>query len=76
MQNRKSPADKIAALQDKLNAAKAEAKAAQQKRYALLGETISDFMNADPEFRTAVITKLKTVTNPKSKADLASFIVT
>lgn len=75
MPTRKSPADKIAALQEKLKAAKTEARIADQKRFAVLGETIAGLMAQDAGFQALVAEKLKMV-NAKNKADLAPFLVT
>jgi len=76
MPAQKKPADKIAELQDKLRAAKAEAKEAEQRQFAIIGAAVARLLENDAEFKAAVLPKLQaSLTTPRDKTAIEKFLV-
>ena len=65
---KQTPAEKLAALQEQMKAAKNEMKLDQQKRWQCIGEVVDRLIKSDAEFKAAALPKLqKEAENPREK---------
>jgi hypothetical protein len=75
MPSAKTPTDKIAELQNRLKAAKAEAKEAEQRQFAVIGAAVAKLLETDTEFKTIVLPKLQAVlTSSRDKTAIEKFL--
>jgi hypothetical protein len=76
MPKQKTPAERLAELQGRIKAAKDDVKAAERKRFEIVGAAVVGLLNSDAAFKAAVLPKLReAVTNPRDKTAIETLLV-
>jgi hypothetical protein len=76
MAQQKTPAERLAALQEQMKAAKEDLKAAERRRCEIIGAAVVALLKSDSEFKAAILPKIReAVTNPRDKAAIETLLV-
>lgn len=76
MAKQKTPAERLAELQAQVKAAKNDMKAAERKRFEIVGEAVVTLLKSDAEFKAAALPKLRdAIKNPRDKATIETLLV-
>jgi hypothetical protein len=76
MPKQKTPAERLAALQDQVKAAKEDLKSAEKRRHEIVGAAVVSLLKSDAEFKAAWLPKIqKAVTNPRDKTAIETLFV-
>jgi hypothetical protein len=76
MAKQKTPAERLAELQAQVKAAKDDMKAAERRRFEIVGAAIISLLETDADFKAAVLPKLReAVKNPRDKAAIETLLV-
>jgi len=76
MPKQKTPAERLAALQEQMKAAKDDLKAAERKRCEIVGAAVVSLLQSDADFKAAALPKLRdAIKNPRDKAAIETLLV-
>lgn len=76
MAKQKTPAERLAELHQQMKAAKNDLKAAERKRYEIIGAAVVSLLETDAEFKAVALPKLRdAIKNPRDKAAVETLLV-
>jgi hypothetical protein len=76
MPKMKTPAERLAELQAQVKAAKDDLKAAERKRFEIVGAAVVLLLKSDADFKAAALPKLRdAIKNPRDKAAVETLLV-